>query len=318
MTTDAHIDFKDKIMSLENSGGFLEAFLIQSAYVESLLRRLFNYQLSLHISNVGIRRAIKSKNQHLSTVLKFCADSGWLLKDESERAKKYFEERNSIIHDLVASNSIDLDGRLKKLLVQGKLIIEDHGSLERFMGIAQLEYSRGEMVPTRESLDLSEKEKKVLGLRFSDKTLEEIGKEFGITRERVRQIQNKAIQKMEGLVSASVLTVETIAKLKIEKSNARVIKKVAVAKQRVEALRLADIFIQDVCQKKNIEMWELQGESRKADLVLIRHWIAYSLRENFKLSYPAIGKKLNRDHTTIIHAHNRIATLVKEGSSSSL
>lgn len=315
MTNNIPINFKDKIRNLENDENFLEAFLIQSAYVESLLRRLFNYQLSLHISGAGIRKAIKGKNQHLSTVLKFCTDSGWLLKDESEHAKKYFEERNLIIHDLVASNSIDLDARLKKLLIQGKSIVEDHGSIERFMSLAQLEYSRGGMVATKEALDLSEREKEVLGLRFSGKTLEEIGKDFGITRERIRQIQNKAIQKMEGLVSASVMTVEDITKLKIETFNARVIKKVTAAKQKTEALRLAGIFIQDVCQKKNITISNLQSSSRKADLVLVRHWIAYSLKEKFKLSYPAIGEKLNRDHTTIIHAHNRIRDLIKEGSS---
>ncbi len=49
--------------------------------------------------------------------------------------------------------------------------------------------------------DLSERERKIIRLRFglsgkSPLTLEEIGKILGITRERVRQIQNKAIVKM--------------------------------------------------------------------------------------------------------------------------
>ena len=48
---------------------------------------------------------------------------------------------------------------------------------------------------------LTEKEKKVLELRYGlfggkIKTLEEIGKEFHVTRERVRQIETKAIQKL--------------------------------------------------------------------------------------------------------------------------
>ncbi|MCI8658903.1 MAG: sigma-70 family RNA polymerase sigma factor [Lachnospiraceae bacterium] len=48
---------------------------------------------------------------------------------------------------------------------------------------------------------LTEKEKKVLGLRYGlfggkIKTLEEIGKEFHVTRERVRQIETKAMQKL--------------------------------------------------------------------------------------------------------------------------
>ena len=48
---------------------------------------------------------------------------------------------------------------------------------------------------------LTEKEKKVLELRYGlfggkIKTLEEIGKEFHVTRERVRQIETKAMQKL--------------------------------------------------------------------------------------------------------------------------
>jgi RNA polymerase primary sigma factor len=49
--------------------------------------------------------------------------------------------------------------------------------------------------------DLTEREKKVLQLRFglSDgraRTLEEVGKEFSVTRERIRQIEGKALRKL--------------------------------------------------------------------------------------------------------------------------
>ena len=48
---------------------------------------------------------------------------------------------------------------------------------------------------------LTDRERKILEMRFGlddgkVKTLEEVGKEFGITRERVRQIQSKALEKM--------------------------------------------------------------------------------------------------------------------------
>jgi RNA polymerase primary sigma factor len=49
--------------------------------------------------------------------------------------------------------------------------------------------------------DLSERERKVVRLRFGlddgqARTLEEVGKAFGVTRERVRQIESKSLAKL--------------------------------------------------------------------------------------------------------------------------
>ena len=48
---------------------------------------------------------------------------------------------------------------------------------------------------------LSEREKKVIQLRFGladghPRTLEEVGREFGVTRERIRQIESKTLSKL--------------------------------------------------------------------------------------------------------------------------
>ena len=49
--------------------------------------------------------------------------------------------------------------------------------------------------------DLSDKERKIIEMRYGlvdgiNHTLEEVGKEFGVTRERIRQIEAKVHDKM--------------------------------------------------------------------------------------------------------------------------
>jgi RNA polymerase primary sigma factor len=49
--------------------------------------------------------------------------------------------------------------------------------------------------------DLTERERRVVRMRFGlddgqVRTLEEVGKEFGVTRERVRQIESKTLAKL--------------------------------------------------------------------------------------------------------------------------
>jgi RNA polymerase primary sigma factor len=52
---------------------------------------------------------------------------------------------------------------------------------------------------------LPEREYNILRLRFGldggpERSLEEIGKEFGVTRERIRQLQNLALNKLRKMI----------------------------------------------------------------------------------------------------------------------
>jgi RNA polymerase primary sigma factor len=58
--------------------------------------------------------------------------------------------------------------------------------------------------------ELSSREQEILSLRFGltddePRTLEEIGKKFGLTRERVRQIESRALEKIRKLEKAKIL-----------------------------------------------------------------------------------------------------------------
>ena len=58
--------------------------------------------------------------------------------------------------------------------------------------------------------DLSPREQKILGMRFGlddgvTHTLEEVGKQFGVTRERIRQIEAKALARIRSHEHAHML-----------------------------------------------------------------------------------------------------------------
>jgi RNA polymerase primary sigma factor len=79
-----------------------------------------------------------------------------------------------------------------------KEFIEDETTLSPFES-ASRELLKGHINDVLTTLNA--REKKVLELRFglSDgrtRTLEEVGKEFGVTRERIRQIEAKALRKL--------------------------------------------------------------------------------------------------------------------------
>ncbi len=69
----------------------------------------------------------------------------------------------------------------------------------------------------------------------------------------------------------------------------------------------ADQLIETVSQVYNISTEDLRGKSREKKISFPRQIIMYLMREELKMSYPAIGEGLgNRDHTTAMHAHEKI------------
>jgi len=60
----------------------------------------------------------------------------------------------------------------------------------------------------------------------------------------------------------------------------------------------------------SVEKPEIFSNSRKKHIVNARQIFIYCLRKKFKLSFPAIAKFLNKDHTTILHSCNRAKELI--------
>ena len=76
-------------------------------------------------------------------------------------------------------------------------------------------FSRRDRVPSREDVQralnaLPERERQVIELRYGLRgheplTLEEVGRAFGVTRERIRQIENNTLKKLKQLPEAQRL-----------------------------------------------------------------------------------------------------------------
>ena len=94
---------------------------------------------------------------------------------------------------------------------------EEESSLGDFVPDEQAEspFDTASLSLRREDIEnalasLPERERKVIELRFGLQgeppcTLEEVGRAFGVTRERIRQIENNTLKKLEGLPEAQAL-----------------------------------------------------------------------------------------------------------------
>lgn len=76
-----------------------------------------------------------------------------------------------------------------------------------------------------------------------------------------------------------------------------------------------DQIIKSVGEFFNVAPDELMKRSRKKEIVEPRQVAMYLLRDILELSYPYIGEKMGRDHTTAIHAVEKISQEINKNSS---
>lgn len=136
-------------------------------------------------------------------VNKIIAGNESLTKDELTKlmeeygvSKEKFEQAMSLKKYLISPGSLNVLVGEEADSELGNFLEDKEYELEKEVEMILL---KGEIITTLNSL--SPKEEKVLELRFGlldgrERTLEEIGREFGVTRERIRQIVTKALEKI--------------------------------------------------------------------------------------------------------------------------
>lgn len=76
-----------------------------------------------------------------------------------------------------------------------------------------------------------------------------------------------------------------------------------------------DQIIKAVAEFFNVAPEELVRRNRKKEVVEPRQIVMYFMRDILEMSYPYIGEKMGRDHTTAIHAVEKISQEINKNSS---
>jgi chromosomal replication initiation ATPase DnaA len=80
----------------------------------------------------------------------------------------------------------------------------------------------------------------------------------------------------------------------------------ALSKENIFATRmdLLNRVLQVICEVGAMTPARILGRMRDGDTIMMRHLYCYVLRKQFNFTFKEIGKKMGRDHSTIIHACN--------------
>lgn len=203
------------------------------------------------------------------------------LKESNQSNDRLIHLRDGIIKRLADVYSDDISLKIKE---------KDENEVEAYNHLINTKNKEDEL--------LSDNEKLCLSMRLEDgMTLQQIGNHFGFTRERARQLISSALQKInkneEKLDVKDETDIEYISDLNSKQLDLEI--------QKV---------IQNTSTAYNISVDDILGDRRQKETVLPRHIIMYKLRKELELSFPRIGKIFNRDHTTIIHAFNKIERML--------
>lgn len=78
-------------------------------------------------------------------------------------------------------------------------------------------------------------------------------------------------------------------------------------RQRVTVEQVIEV----VCEYYEVAYNDMVGRSRQREIAHPRQVVMYLAREETEASLPEIGAALNRDHTTVMHGYDRIATALE-------
>lgn len=116
------------------------------------------------------------------------------------------------------------------------------------------------------------------------------------------------IRELEGIINAIMCQ----SQLKERELSLLEVKTFVKNNTKPKKLLSAKEVVKTVAEFYNIEEQLIYDKTRKKEIIKPRQVIMYILREDFNISYPAIGEKLGgRDHTTVMHSCEKIKNELK-------
>ncbi|MFA6183907.1 MAG: chromosomal replication initiator protein DnaA [Parcubacteria group bacterium] len=140
-------------------------------------------------------------------------------------------------------------------------------------------------------------------------------KKFFLSDEILRFIAENIknnIRELEGALNKLVATFELNKKTPTIEETKKILSSILISKQKT-ALTKKDI-ISSVLGFFEITKEDLMSKSRKKKVSLPRQITMFLFKRELKMSYPEIGEYFKRDHTTALHAFNKISQEIKNSS----
>jgi hypothetical protein len=137
------------------------------------------------------------------------------------------------------------------------------------------------------------------------RTLEEVAEIMSgfASRQRARQLEEEALEELG--IDENMLRPERLLNGRVRKKTP---KKTALTEPaNPENLKL--LFLQvaaAVSQHYSLEPGEILNETREVRIAFPRQVLMYLLHEDCKWSFPKIGQALDKDHTTVLHGHQKV------------
>jgi chromosomal replication initiation ATPase DnaA len=69
-------------------------------------------------------------------------------------------------------------------------------------------------------------------------------------------------------------------------------------------------ILETVCARMNVDIHEVRGAKRNRELAEARKVFCYTSRKLFRKTYKEIGKEINKDHATAMHAERTCGILM--------